>query len=60
MVTSVTQTLQIPITLHKLYETYIIHFNISTLTFSQSKGTISEVLTDKDSNNETLPLQTYY
>ncbi|OCB77393.1 TonB-dependent receptor [Flavobacterium crassostreae] len=28
---------------------------ISTLTFAQNKGTITGVLTDKDSNNETLP-----
>lgn len=30
-------------------------FFISTVTFSQNKGAISGVLTDKDSNNETLP-----
>jgi hypothetical protein len=34
---------------------FILTLFISTLTFSQSKGTISGVLTDKDSNNETLP-----
>jgi hypothetical protein len=34
---------------------FILTLFISTLTFSQSKGTITGVLTDKDSNNETLP-----
>ena len=34
---------------------FILTLFISTLAFSQSKGTISGVLTDKDSNNETLP-----
>lgn len=34
---------------------FILTLFISTLTFSQNKGTITGVLTDKDSNNETLP-----
>ncbi|WP_367772331.1 TonB-dependent receptor [Flavobacterium sp. WC2421] len=34
---------------------FILTLFISTLTFAQTKGTISGVLTDKDSNNETLP-----
>jgi outer membrane receptor protein involved in Fe transport len=34
---------------------FILTLFISTLTFAQNKGTISGVLTDKDSNNETLP-----
>jgi outer membrane receptor protein involved in Fe transport len=34
---------------------FILTLFISTLTFAQDKGTISGVLTDKDSNNETLP-----
>ncbi|CAM2821059.1 TonB-dependent receptor [Flavobacterium frigoris] len=34
---------------------FILTLFISTLAFSQTKGTISGVLTDKDSNNETLP-----
>ena len=34
---------------------FILTFLISTLSFAQSKGTITGVLTDKDSNNETLP-----
>ncbi len=34
---------------------FILTLFISTLTFAQSKGTITGVLTDKDSNNETLP-----
>jgi hypothetical protein len=34
---------------------FILTLFISTVTFSQNKGTISGVLTDKDSNNETLP-----
>jgi hypothetical protein len=34
---------------------FILTLFISTLSFAQSKGTITGVLTDKDSNNETLP-----
>ncbi|NRT14129.1 hypothetical protein HNP99_000454 [Flavobacterium sp. 28A] len=34
---------------------FILTLFISTLTFAQNKGTIAGVLTDKDSNNETLP-----
>ncbi|WP_339919039.1 TonB-dependent receptor [uncultured Flavobacterium sp.] len=34
---------------------FILTLFISTLAFSQTKGTITGVLTDKDSNNETLP-----
>jgi TonB-dependent receptor len=34
---------------------FILTFLISTLAFAQNKGTISGVLTDKESNNETLP-----
>ena len=34
---------------------FILTLFISTLTFAQNKGIISGVLTDKDSNNETLP-----
>lgn len=34
---------------------FILTLFISTLTYAQNKGTISGVLTDKDSNNETLP-----
>jgi hypothetical protein len=33
---------------------FILTLLISTLSFAQSKGTITGVLTDKDSNNETL------
>ena len=34
---------------------FIVALFISTLSFAQSKGTISGVITDKDANNETLP-----
>lgn len=34
---------------------FILTLFITTLSFAQSKGTISGVITDKDSNNETLP-----
>jgi hypothetical protein len=34
---------------------FILTLFISVVSFSQTKGTISGVLTDKDSNNETLP-----
>lgn len=34
---------------------FILSLFITTLSFAQSKGTISGVITDKDSNNETLP-----
>lgn len=34
---------------------FIVTLFITTLSFAQSKGTISGVITDKDSNNETLP-----
>ena len=34
---------------------FILTLFISTLSFAQTKGTITGVLTDKDSNNETLP-----
>jgi hypothetical protein len=34
---------------------FILTLFISTLSFAQNKGTITGVLTDKDSNNETLP-----
>ncbi|GEL10072.1 TonB-dependent receptor [Flavobacterium glycines] len=34
---------------------FILTLFITTLGFAQSKGTISGVITDKDSNNETLP-----
>jgi outer membrane receptor protein involved in Fe transport len=34
---------------------FILTLFITTISFSQSKGTISGVITDKDSNNETLP-----
>lgn len=34
---------------------FILTLFITTASFSQNKGTISGVLTDKDSNNETLP-----
>lgn len=34
---------------------FILTLFISTLSFAQSKGTITGILTDKDSNNETLP-----
>ena len=34
---------------------FILTFFICTLSFAQSKGTITGVLTDKESNNETLP-----
>jgi outer membrane receptor protein involved in Fe transport len=34
---------------------FILTLFVSTLAFSQSKGTITGVLTDKDLNNETLP-----
>jgi hypothetical protein len=34
---------------------FILTLFISTLSFAQSKGTITGTLTDKDSNNETLP-----
>jgi hypothetical protein len=37
---------------------FILTLLISTLSFAQSKGTITGVLTDKDSNNENTPLQT--
>jgi len=34
---------------------FILTLFITTISFSQNKGTISGVITDKDSNNETLP-----
>lgn len=34
---------------------FILTLFITTISFAQSKGTISGVITDKDSNNETLP-----
>ena len=34
---------------------FILTLFITTLSFAQNKGTISGVITDKDSNNETLP-----
>lgn len=34
---------------------FILTLFITTLSFAQSKGTISGVITDKDANNETLP-----
>ncbi|RVT78377.1 TonB-dependent receptor [Flavobacterium sufflavum] len=34
---------------------FILSLFITTISFAQSKGTISGVITDKDSNNETLP-----
>lgn len=34
---------------------FILTLFITTLSFAQTKGTISGVITDKDSNNETLP-----
>ena len=34
---------------------FILTLFITTLSFAQSKSTISGVITDKDSNNETLP-----
>ena len=37
---------------------FIVALFISTLSFAQSKGTISGVITDKDANNETLPFAT--
>ena len=34
---------------------FILTFFICTISFAQSKGTVTGVLTDKESNNETLP-----
>jgi hypothetical protein len=37
------------------FKLFILTLFISTLAFSQNKGTVSGVITDKDYNNETLP-----
>jgi outer membrane receptor protein involved in Fe transport len=39
---------------------FILTLFITTISFAQSKGTISGVITDKDSNNETLPFANVY